>query len=91
MRKFVITLLLVSASVTPSFANYFANPEIGIHRNVGSAANPTRQQVHDNERPIPMQTTAHESFAEFVLGAFGLSVTQLREPVAKTTSVDNGR
>ena len=93
MRKFLIPLILVSASVTPSFANYFANPEIGIHRNVGSAANPTRQQVNDNEWPVPMgqQTSAHESFTEFVLRAFDLSVTQLREPAAKTNSVDNGR
>jgi len=90
MRKFVIVLVLVSASVTPAFANYFSNPEIGISRNVGSAANPTQQQVHDNERPVP-QTSAHEGFAEFVLRAFGLSVTQLREPVAKTNNVGNGR
>jgi hypothetical protein len=83
MRKCVIALFLVSASVTPAFANYFANPQIGISRNVGSTANPTPQQVLDNERPVPMGQQTSVSFAEFVLRAFGLSVTQPREPAAR--------
>lgn len=80
MRKIVTVLFLVSASLTPASANYFANPQIGISRNVGSAANPTPQQVRDNEAPVPVGQQAPASFAEFVLRAFGLSVTQHREP-----------
>lgn len=90
MRKFVIALFLVSASMTPAFANYFTNPEIGISRNVGSAPNPTPQQVHDDETPVPVgQQTSSGGFSEFVLRTLGLSVTQPREPAVNTN--DNHR
>lgn len=85
MRKLVIALSAALVSVTPAFANYFANPEIGISRNVGSAANPTPQQVHDDEKPVPAGQQAPESFEEFVLKAFGLSISQNREPAPAAT------
>lgn len=84
MKKLVIALLVASVSVTPAFANYFANPQIGISRNVGSAANPTPQQVHDDEKPVPAGQQGPESFEEFVLKAFGLSITRPREQTAVT-------
>lgn len=41
MKKVLISLLLVStACATPAFANYFANPRLGMNLNVGSAPNP---------------------------------------------------
>lgn len=86
MRKLAVALLMASVSVAPAFANYFANPEIGISRNVGSAANPTPQQVHDDEKPVPARQPGPESFEEFVLQAFGLSVTEHREHKAATTA-----
>ena len=85
MRKLVIALLVALVSAAPAFANYFANPQIGISRNVGSAANPTPQQVHYDEKPVPQGQQGPESFEEFVLKAFGLSVTQHRDQAAATT------
>lgn len=72
MRKFAMALLLTSVTVTPAFANYFANPQLGISLNVGSAPIPTPKQVHDDEKPIPESQPAPETFQEFVLRAVGL-------------------
>jgi len=91
MRKLVIVLLAATLSAAPAFANYFANPQIGIDRNVGSAANPTPQQVQDDEKPVPTGQQGPESFEEFVLKAFGLSVSGHREPASATTGNEPGR
>lgn len=91
MKKLVIALLVASVSIKLAFANYFANPQIGISRNVGSAANPTPQQVRDDEKPVPEGQQAPESFEEFVLKAFGLSVTGHREQASATTGNDAER
>lgn len=38
-------LLFVGFSVTPAAANWFSNPYLGINRNIGSAPNPTPEQI----------------------------------------------
>src|ERR1700704_1301664 len=42
MKTVLIPLLLMSTAVctTPAFANYFANPQLGVNLNIGSAPNP---------------------------------------------------
>ena len=42
MKTTLLSLLLLSTAVsaTPAFANYFANPQLGINLNIGSAPNP---------------------------------------------------
>lgn len=42
MKTTLLSLLLISTAVcaTPAFANYFANPQLGMNLNVGSAPNP---------------------------------------------------
>lgn len=40
-----IVLLFVGFSVTPAAANWFSNPYLGINRNIGSAPNPTPEQI----------------------------------------------
>ena len=53
MRKFVMPLLLVSAAfVTPAYANYFSNPLTGVNLNVGSAPNPTPEDIRGNRMPV---------------------------------------
>ena len=63
--KVLLPALLLSVAtvtaVTPASANWFNNPYLGITRNVGSAPNPTPDDVrqgrlpivvrHDNDRP----------------------------------------
>ena len=38
-------LLFIGGSVTPGAANWFSNPYLGINRNIGSAPNPTPEQI----------------------------------------------
>jgi hypothetical protein len=48
----VPVLLLSAAAMTPSYANYFSNPALGINLNVGSAPSPTPQDIREDRRPI---------------------------------------
>jgi hypothetical protein len=52
--KFVLpALLVISASlVTPASANWFHNPDIGINRNIGSAPNPTPEDIRAMRVPV---------------------------------------
>jgi hypothetical protein len=51
MKKIILSMMLLSAIATPAFANYFSNPALGVNRNIGSAPNPTPQQVRDSHQP----------------------------------------
>lgn len=52
----VLALLLVSGALaTPAYANFFSNPSLGISLNVGSAPNPTPEQIRAMELPIITQ------------------------------------
>ena len=67
MKKFVMPLLLVSAAfVTPAYANYFSNPLTGVNLNVGSAPNPTPEDIRDNRMPVVTDaaTSAPDSTGE---------------------------
>jgi len=54
--KILLPALLLSAAavtaVTPASANWFNNPYLGITRNVGSAPNPTPDDVRQMRLPI---------------------------------------
>jgi hypothetical protein len=54
--KMLVPALLLSvatvAAVTPASANWFHNKYLGISRNVGSAPNPTPDDVRQNRLPI---------------------------------------
>jgi hypothetical protein len=54
--KILLPALLISAAmvtaVTPASANWFNNPYLGITRNVGSAPNPTPDDVRQGRLPI---------------------------------------
>ena len=55
MRVLLPALLLAAATVTavtPASANWFNNPYLGITRNVGSAPNPTPDDVRQMRLPI---------------------------------------
>ena len=54
-RILIPALLLSAAFVTPAFANWFHNPYENIYRNVGSAPNPTPQDIRENRLPIVVQ------------------------------------
>src|SRR5215475_5296544 len=56
--KTVISILFLSAvCVTPAFANYFSNPTLNVHFNVGSAPNPTVRDVRENHTPQMTRVT----------------------------------
>jgi hypothetical protein len=54
--KVLLPALLLSvataAAVTPASANWFNNPYLGITRNIGSAPNPTPDDVRQMRLPI---------------------------------------
>jgi hypothetical protein len=52
MKVLVPALLLSVAVVMPASANWFNNPYLGISRNVGSAPNPTPEDVRQGRLPI---------------------------------------
>src|SRR5215510_15840081 len=56
MKKVLLPALLIAAAtvtaVTPASANWFNNPYLGISRNVGSAPNPTPDDVRQMRLPI---------------------------------------
>ncbi|HEX3487144.1 MAG TPA: hypothetical protein VHT51_18965 [Micropepsaceae bacterium] len=52
IRTFLPVLLVAAAFVSPAAANWFHNPYEGINRNIGSAPNPTPQDIRDNRLPI---------------------------------------
>jgi len=53
MKRIIMSLLLASATlVTPAYANYFANPALGISLNVGSAPNPTPNDIRQSREPV---------------------------------------
>jgi hypothetical protein len=67
MKKIVMPLLLLSAAfITPAYANYFSNPRTGVTLNIGSAQNPTPDDIRENRVPMvadapsstPAQATA---------------------------------
>ena len=40
-----LVLLLAAGGITPAAANWFSDPYLGINRNIGSAPNPTPEQI----------------------------------------------
>jgi hypothetical protein len=52
MKILLPALLLSVAVVMPASANWFNNPYLGITRNVGSAPNPTPDDVRQMRLPI---------------------------------------
>jgi hypothetical protein len=55
IRILLPALLLSAALVSPASANWFHNPYQNIYRNVGSAPNPTPQDIRENRLPIVVQ------------------------------------
>jgi hypothetical protein len=57
--KVIVSALLISAAtvaaVTPANANWFPNKYLGISRNVGSAPNPTPDDVRQMRLPIVVE------------------------------------
>lgn len=57
--KVLVSALLISAAtvaaVTPANANWFHNKYLGISRNVGSAPNPTPEDVRQMRLPIVVE------------------------------------
>jgi len=54
--KTILAMLLVSgAFITPAQANFFHNPYTGINLNIGSAPNPTPQDVREDRLPAVVQ------------------------------------
>ena len=62
MKRTILSLLLLSAAITPAAANYFSNPHIGMNLNIGSAPNPTPAQLRqgtavEEQTTVTAQTT----------------------------------
>ena len=48
-------LLLAPALITPASANWFANPTVNINLNLGSAPNPTPDDILNERVPVLVQ------------------------------------
>jgi hypothetical protein len=59
-KRIGLVLLFVAGSTMPVSANWFANPYLGINRNIGSAPNPTPQQLRQ-ERSVEDQIFAYDN------------------------------
>ena len=55
--KALSVLFISAASATPSFANYFHNPYLGLNLNIGSAPSPTPRDLRENRQPQLGHTT----------------------------------
>jgi hypothetical protein len=52
MKRIITPLLVLSAAlITPAYANYFSNPATGISLNIGSAPNPTPEDIRLDRMP----------------------------------------
>jgi len=54
-RTILPMMLVAAAFATPAAANWFHNPYQGINRNIGSAPNPTPQDIRENKLPIAVK------------------------------------
>lgn len=72
--KVLLPALLVSVAVvtavTPASANWFNNPYLGISRNVGSAPNPTPDDVRQGRLPIVVRQENNRPGLFERIGAF---------------------
>jgi hypothetical protein len=51
--RILLPMLLLSAVfVSPASANWFSNPEVNINLNIGSAPNPTPDQIRSDRQPM---------------------------------------
>lgn len=51
-HMFLSALLLSAVFVSPASANWFSNPDININLNIGSAPNPTPDDVRGERQPM---------------------------------------
>ena len=51
-RLILLALFLSGAAVSPAFANWFSNPDWNINLHVGSAPNPTPDDVRASRQPM---------------------------------------
>lgn len=51
-RPILLALLLSGAAVSPAFANWFSNPDWNINLHVGSAPNPTPDDIRVGRQPM---------------------------------------
>ena len=53
MRSRLLTVLLLSVvAVSPAAANWFSNPNLGINLHIGSAPNPTPEDILSGRQPM---------------------------------------
>lgn len=76
MKTKLILLLITAAFTTPASANWFHNPYENINRNVGSAPNPTPEDIRAMRLPIVTEDT----------DATGTTTAQAAKPA---TTADN--
>lgn len=86
--KTAISILFLSAvCVTPAFANYFSNPTLNVHFNVGSAPNPSVRDIRENH--MPQMTRATSQSVDVVAEKSAVAPTQQdRAETAPARSAD---
>jgi TonB family protein len=85
LKTTIVKLALLSAVLaTPAHANWFFNPAFGVSRNVGSAPNPTPQDLRENRSPAypPISKSLKEQ------GTVGLKIALSRSGVVMGAVVE---
>jgi len=91
MNKIVSIIILSTAFATPSFANYFANPAIGMNANVGSAPNPTPADLR-GDRVLPQFAHAAQlpqHFTQVAASSPRMSAPAPRETATESSSTQS--
>ena len=79
-------LLLAPALITPASANWFANPTVNINLNLGSAPNPTPDDVLSERLPVLVQDTDGNVVAMIDSASGKIIATVEPQPGKSTTS-----
>jgi len=85
-RILLTALLLTSAAVSPAAANWFHNPYVNINLNIGSAPNPTPDEVLGDRLPVLVRDTDGNVIAMIDPASGNILATTEPQPAPKPTS-----
>ena len=89
--RLVLPLLLVVATFAmPASANWFHNPKLGINLNVGSAPNPTPEDLRQMRQPVVTEDEANPAPATATAQTTPANTTATNTAPKPATPAPNG-
>jgi hypothetical protein len=88
--RMMLPLLLVAAGfITPASANFFSNPYTGVTLNIGSAPNPTPQDIRESRLPAVTQDDQDSGAAAKPTDKTAVNTTPERSPAPQSGGAGN--